>query len=468
VLLNVNRTQKKILHIAHGLSSYNNSLVELIGRLIAADIQIVVASHVNLSSVLQATGVEFIHLQRDQEIRRQMRDEISRVDSKYGLIKTLNKLALYRRYRAKSQKQNELEALFKKQNPDLLLIDMECHVAIVWAIFSRLPTMLCSRWFSVFYSSKLPPLHTALLPRDGIVYYLHVNLLWLQLWLKKLAIAIKYRCSFSRFTPISYRSNAELDLRQIASALGLRISQFTQKRHWLIPFVYTEIPTLSFTAKEMDFVETQNPLMNYVGAMVAGTNTQDSRYGKAILLYLEFIKSQHVVGKPLVYCSLSTFWQSDFNRLSPIIELFRKRTDISLVVGMGGRTDKLSSLSLPDNILIMNYAPQIDILGDASIVITHGGISTINEAICNAVPMIVYSAGNVDQDGCMARVVHHELGLSVESDPISIDELEGHINYLLDKTKSMHIHRRVKKMQSYMKKYDQTNAMVSTLLAAID
>jgi len=460
--------KKRILHIAHGLSSYNNSLTEMLRRLDSADVEVVVASHVDLSALLSKSAVEFRHLQKDLKLKKALQSELKNKKFTWRVQKWFYTLKLLRQYRLQSLQQTELAELFAEYNPDLVLVDMECHVATIFALGTTLPIVLCSRWFSVFHASGLPPMHTSILPGNDLLTKAKITLAWQQLWLKKRWLALRFRFAIDRFVPVSYGSNAELDLQQVAKFLGVEISRFTQTRHWLIPHVYASLPVMSLTVRELEFEQAQDSRMHYVGAMVARSNIVDTRYRTALDEFQAFMQRRNNINRPLVYCSLSTFWQTDSSRISPIIALFRRRSDLQLIVGMGGRADGAKFEKVPENVLIMPYAPQIDILALASVVITHGGISTINEALCHAVPMIVYSSKHVDQDGCMARVISHGVGLPINSDPIDTDELEAGIDQLLNAEQSKPYIDSVKNMQAALKKYEDNEAMVKLLLAKMN
>lgn len=61
------------------------------------------------------------------------------------------------------------------------------------------------------------------------------------------------------------------------------------------------------------------------------------------------------------------------------------------------------------NLWIVKYAPQIQILSNASLMISHGGGNNIKECMYFGVPMICYPFEN-DQFGNASRVIHFKLG----------------------------------------------------------
>ena len=115
----------------------------------------------------------------------------------------------------------------------------------------------------------------------------------------------------------------------------------------------------------------------------------------------------------------------------------------------------------------MDYAPQLEVLDKAAVAITHGGISTINEALHKGVPLIVCSAGHVDQNGCMLRLVHHRAGVAGRSDPIDPAELERLIDDLLGEP-GVETRARVAEIQDCLHRYDKNQSAVTFLRSILN
>jgi UDP:flavonoid glycosyltransferase YjiC (YdhE family) len=117
--------------------------------------------------------------------------------------------------------------------------------------------------------------------------------------------------------------------------------------------------------------------------------------------------------KPLLYCSLgseSYQYEQSANLFRAIIEAMREKPDWQVVLAMGRQMAASLFHAVPENVLLVNWAPQLEMLKRASIMITHGGLGAVKECIFFGVPMIVFPC-KWDQPSNAARVVARGLGV---------------------------------------------------------
>ncbi len=111
---------------------------------------------------------------------------------------------------------------------------------------------------------------------------------------------------------------------------------------------------------------------------------------------------EQLTGQPVIYGSLGTVQ----NRL---VHVFRaiaaacQDLDAQLVLVLGGGMTTEALGHLPGRPLVVNYAPQLDLLQRASLTITHAGLNTTLESLSNGVPMVAIPITN-DQPGVAARI----------------------------------------------------------------
>ena len=82
---------------------------------------------------------------------------------------------------------------------------------------------------------------------------------------------------------------------------------------------------------------------------------------------------------------------------------------------------------VPKNISIYNYVPQVQLLADVDIFITHGGLNSTQEGLLAGIPLIVIPQ-NYDQFDNAKRVVQLEAGISLDKNKIEVDVLKKAVN----------------------------------------
>ncbi len=93
-------------------------------------------------------------------------------------------------------------------------------------------------------------------------------------------------------------------------------------------------------------------------------------------------------GRPILYVSLGTTRNVQTALLRMIAEACQD-LDLQLVISLGNRFEPDLLADLPGRPVVTKYAPQLEILKLAHIVVTHGGSNTVFEALMEAKPMIV-------------------------------------------------------------------------------
>ncbi len=139
-------------------------------------------------------------------------------------------------------------------------------------------------------------------------------------------------------------------------------------------------------------------------------------------------------GMPAVYLSLGTAFDGRIEAFRALIAALAD-APLQLVVAAGRSAARLRSAGLPANVAILvERAPQLDVLARVDAVVTHGGNNTVNETLAAGRPMLVVPFGGEQGDNA-SRVVH--LGAGLRVDPRSMTRAEirdGVERLLLEKT----------------------------------
>lgn len=115
---------------------------------------------------------------------------------------------------------------------------------------------------------------------------------------------------------------------------------------------------------------------------------------------------------PLIYCSLGSQSQNCVGAqrfFQVVIDAMAGLPHQQMILATGQFNNDDFQL-IPPNVLLLNHAPQLQILERANVVITHGGLNTIKEALVFGVPMVVFPSFG-EQPMNAGRVVYHGLGV---------------------------------------------------------
>jgi zeaxanthin glucosyltransferase len=134
-------------------------------------------------------------------------------------------------------------------------------------------------------------------------------------------------------------------------------------------------------------------------------------------------------GRPLVYASLGTLQNRS-------LEIFRKiaeacaELNVQLVISLGGGLEPERLGALNGDPLVVRFAPQLELVKRASVVITHAGLNTVLESLAEGVPLVCIPLGN-DQPGVASRVATHGAGFVVPPRKASAERLRSAVRAVL-------------------------------------
>ena len=113
-----------------------------------------------------------------------------------------------------------------------------------------------------------------------------------------------------------------------------------------------------------------------------------------------------------------------------------KHKDTQLVLSIGDRLDPKQIGPLPINAIIVNQAPQLELLKRTSVCITHAGLNTVLESLAQGVPQLAIPV-TFEQPGVAARIAAKKTGVTMSF----ADLTSEHLSTLLDEVLSCPIYR---------------------------
>jgi zeaxanthin glucosyltransferase len=159
---------------------------------------------------------------------------------------------------------------------------------------------------------------------------------------------------------------------------------------------------LTQTPKEFDFESPHWPSqLHHTGPFHDGLGRIESEF-----------PWDRLTGEPLVYASMGTLQNGLESVFSAIAQVVEPRPGMQLVLSIGDSLDSKQIRSLPANCIVVNRAPQIELLKRAALCITHAGLNTVLESLTQGVPMVAIPVTN-DQPGVAARITYTKTGAYV-------------------------------------------------------
>jgi zeaxanthin glucosyltransferase len=160
------------------------------------------------------------------------------------------------------------------------------------------------------------------------------------------------------------------------------------------------------------------PLLHYTGPFV------DARQRPRVDFAWERLD-----GRPLVYASLGTL-QNGSEDIFRIIADACAGLDVQLLISLGGGLDPERLGILSGDPVVVKYAPQLEIVKRAAVVITHAGLNTTLESLAEGVPLVCIPLGN-DQPGVAARVAARGAGVVVPRRRLNAKRLRSAVRSVL-------------------------------------
>jgi zeaxanthin glucosyltransferase len=221
------------------------------------------------------------------------------------------------------------------------------------------------------------------------------------------------RRGVSEFTQMLIRSNAEM-IAEVEKA-GIR-------PNWEDPSsLFSDLPWITQCPREFDFESSHWPEhFQYTGPFHDGEGRPELSF-----------PWDRLTGEPIVYASMGTVQNGNRDVFGTIAAAVAKQDTAQLVLSIGSvlRPEQISPV--PKNAIVVNHAPQLELLKKASICITHAGFNTVLEALTQGVPQVAIPVTH-DQPGVAARIAAHQTGVVVSLEKLTASGLATLVSEVLN------------------------------------
>ena len=209
-----------------------------------------------------------------------------------------------------------------------------------------------------------------------------------------------------KFTDILIRSSADL-LKKMERA-GI-------KPNWKDPSsLYSDRLWITQCPQEFDFESSHWPRQfHYTGPFHDGKGRIETDF-----------PWDKLSGEPMVYASMGTLQTGDAEVFRIIADAGAKQKGVQLVLSIGKVLRPEEIGPVPGNAIVVNNAPQLEVLKKASVCITHAGFNTVLETLAQGVPQIAIPVTS-DQPGVAARIADRKTGRVISLENLNPWDLSG-------------------------------------------
>jgi len=275
---------------------------------------------------------------------------------------------------------------------DLVISDPSARIGVLPALKLGIPMVALSSTLATRRAKGTPPVFSSLTPPD----------------VPTVAWKVRNAVAWGRCLLAAWRKRAAETGRQLLLRLG-KDSFWADVRRaggsiaWNEYGPRVDLPELVTSPRGFDFRRTAaDPSRTYLGSSV------DLRRADG-----DFSWDGLSAEKKTIYCSLGTY-SHEYRRarrlFAAVIDAVRDRDDVQAILQIGSAAEIADFGDLPAHIRVVKFAPQLEILSKADVLITQAGHSSVMEASYFGVPMLAFPCW-YDQFGNAARVAYHGTGI---------------------------------------------------------
>ncbi|MFT0803377.1 macrolide family glycosyltransferase [Bacillus swezeyi] len=135
-------------------------------------------------------------------------------------------------------------------------------------------------------------------------------------------------------------------------------------------------------------------------------------------------------GHKVIYISMGTVLDKTTEFFNMCIDAFSD-FEGKVVIAAGERSDYRDMKEAPGHFIIAPYVPQLDVLQEADVFITHGGMNSVNEGIHYQVPMVVLPHDK-DQPMVAQRLAELNSGYPIATEEVNEQILRHAVDQVLN------------------------------------
>jgi MGT family glycosyltransferase len=207
--------------------------------------------------------------------------------------------------------------------------------------------------------------------------------------------------------------------RSIAQDINLQRQRWNLRPHRSYNDCFSQLAQICQTTADYDYPRKNLPdCFHYIG-LLGGTSAEP----------LTSFPYERLSARPLIYATMGTM----SNQLTHVFESIAaasERLDAQLVITLGRGSSIEDYRHLPGNPIVVEYAPQQELLSKAKLMIAHGGTNTVLDSLDAAVPVVAIPVAT-DQLGNAARLSRAGAGEMLSLNRLSVPRLRETIQRVI-------------------------------------
>jgi len=140
---------------------------------------------------------------------------------------------------------------------------------------------------------------------------------------------------------------------------------------------------------------------------------------------------ERLTGEPLIYASMGTILNGRADVFRTIVAALTKHKDLQLVLSTGDQLAPEQIGPVPGNAIVVQRAPQLELLKQTAVCVTHAGLNTVLESLAQGVPQVAIPVA-FDQPGVAARIADKQTGVVTSLDKLTAEHLSTLLNEVLN------------------------------------
>lgn len=284
-------------------------------------------------------------------------------------------------------------------DPALVILNNEMHAHLIVTLSEGYRVALTPSMYVTAPSLTAPPLHHRQVPGRGLGG-------------SRYAIFAGWAGYFARKTAVfcwkalrDWGGDHATALIMFGDANGVDIRKLRRIYCWQMPWIY-RLPTMPLLPHALDLPKKHYKEFRFVGGR--GAVHLDAPQPD-LSAFEPFVTAKRSPGEKRILAVTGSMVMQDLSVVSALWDAAARHPEWRvLFVVLDRHRDALPTT--PENVQLTSWVPQVEMLQRSDLVITHGGTSTVLEAIEAEVPLLIYPITN-DNCGNAARVVYHNIGV---------------------------------------------------------